>query len=552
MDKKALTKEVHLEHAGTLKDFISEYEKQYLTALKITGEVNASDFNDVLDDMCHTWSEYEDDDDDDENFIIDYDETPKLRILDMRDCTFVGGNSLPDFGYRCILTEFYPPKGIVSFCEDASLFHPDYEYVEKTILPEGLKELNGVFSCSKISELTLPETLEVLGEWALEDCDNLTEIFIPKNVRQIHGGAFAGCSIREFKIDERNPYFVVVDGVIFTKDLKTLVAFPSNYPSPKFTVPDTVTTINDGAFSESKIESVQLPGSLEKIDDQAFAFSQIKKIIIPESVKEIGQLCFRFCKNLEYIKSPAKLKTLGKQFVTGCDKLKSIEIPPTIKEIKCYDLVWTPSLEHIKLNDGLEIISGGYEKVREGSLKEIVFPKTLKSVPGGIFRKCFNLKMFQIDPENPYLCVYEGALYSKDMKKLFAVPDGSRKGFHCPEGVEALNDGLFLEFENLETIELPHSLQVIEGRTFDGCSSLKELTLYENVKKIHFRAFDGCKSLKSLTVYAENPPEIFDTNKSGFVIFGDCKSLTLYVPKNSIDKYREADYWKNIKKIKEI
>ena len=103
-------KEIHLDSPNTLSEFLSPEERQNLVSLKITGVVGEKDFDDVLDDMCETWGEYDDNDD----YIPDYEGPAALRHLDMGEATFVDGDTLPYFGYCSHLETFILPEGIES------------------------------------------------------------------------------------------------------------------------------------------------------------------------------------------------------------------------------------------------------------------------------------------------------------------------------------------------------------------------------------------------------------------------------------------------------
>jgi hypothetical protein len=70
-----------------------------------------------------------------------------------------------------------------------------------------------------------------------------------------------------------------------------------------------------------------------------------------------------------------------------------------------------------------EIVNGTAMIVERGHLKEVNYPKTLRKIPGGLFHNCPEIKEFNIDPENPYFCAIEGAIYTKDGKKLISYED---------------------------------------------------------------------------------------------------------------------------------
>lgn len=288
---------IHLEKANTLAYFLSEEERQTVVSLKITGKIGRKDFTEVLDEMCELYGRYDDDD----NFIPDYELTAALRHLDMGGATYVDGDEMPYFGYCTQLETCILPNGIKSTYEEAEddTGLSESESLRTLILPEGLRKVGGFLACEKLSNVILPEGLEVIAERAFIGCKSISSINIPASVRQIDGTCFANCNIAAFDVDKDNPYFTIVDGVIYSKDLRTLVAFPPAFPDKEFVVPEKTQIIGIYAFYRSDVESVILPESLIKIDDWAFEYSTIQNIVLPNGIESIAENAFNGC---EYLK----------------------------------------------------------------------------------------------------------------------------------------------------------------------------------------------------------------------------------------------------------
>ncbi|MDR1722861.1 MAG: hypothetical protein LBR84_02825 [Tannerella sp.] len=105
-----MKKEIYLEKAGTLHKFLTESEKDNVTHLKLSGFINEKDF-DVLDDMCSSNGEHIGDVPYDE-FVIDDNEPPFLKFLDMGECFMEGETTLPYFTYYSKLEEVILPRNI--------------------------------------------------------------------------------------------------------------------------------------------------------------------------------------------------------------------------------------------------------------------------------------------------------------------------------------------------------------------------------------------------------------------------------------------------------
>lgn len=337
------SKVIHLEKPNTLSQFLSEKERQEVVSLKITGLIGRQDFDDVLDDMCTVWGEYDNDD----NFIPDYDGSAPIRILDMGEATYVDGEELPYFGYHTQLETVVLPQGIKSTQEGHDEALSESERLQTLILPAGLKKVGGFNSCPNLTGVVLPEGLEEVESFAFCGCEAITSIRLPKSLKKLDGSCFGGCNIEAYEIDNDNPYFSAVDGVIYSKDLTTLVAFPSADPNKHFTVPTTTRIIGDSAFMDSQINSIELPESLTTIEGWAFQGSRIQSIVMPDSIIEIGELVFRFCGELEHVRLSHGLTEIPAQAFTGCPKLKSLEVPSNIMRIHFLALVWAGNLNAI-------------------------------------------------------------------------------------------------------------------------------------------------------------------------------------------------------------
>lgn len=123
------------------------------------------------------------------------------------------------------------------------------------------------FDClSSLKELQIPVTITRL-EWCFYDCLNLEAI----------------------NVDEANPEFCSIDGVLFSKDRKVLIAYP-NAHEKEYYVPDGVVEIGHFAFKTCRnVEIIHLPKSVLKIGHNAFyQCDNLKKVYLPDDIKEIG------------------------------------------------------------------------------------------------------------------------------------------------------------------------------------------------------------------------------------------------------------------------
>lgn len=368
-------KQIHLEKPNTLEKFLSEKERREIESLKITGVIGRKDFDKVIDGMCEVWGNYDDEEDE---FTPDYESAAALKCLDMGEATYVDGDDLPYFGFHTQLETCILPKGIKRTIDGFEIETglSESEKLQTLVLPEGLKTAAGFQSCPNLTGLMLPEGLETIESFAFSGCESINQMRIPASVREIDGSCFAGCKIAAFDVDVDNPYFTAIDGVIYNKDLTTLVAFPSAYPNKHFVVPQGVQVIGDLAFMDSQIDTIELPEGLTTIEGWAFQSSTIRNIEIPDSVTTIGELAFRFCLELENVRLSNGLTEILEQTFNSCRNLKKIAIPASVKNIE-NSAFHNNNLQTIIMNGTLppKIIYEKYYDCQEYGNIELLVPK---------------------------------------------------------------------------------------------------------------------------------------------------------------------------------
>ena len=155
--------------------------------------------------------------------------------------------------------------------------------LEEIMLPEGLTIIGEEsFSYCHISSLVLPESLIRICEQAFEGC-YLTTITIPKNVahlgspeeepgeeENLYASVFSGCHfLTAVNVDEENMVYASINGLLLTKDLKTLLYCPNGITG-NVVIPEGTEYLRSTSFSEGLLTTVTLPVSLKYIDNFVF------------------------------------------------------------------------------------------------------------------------------------------------------------------------------------------------------------------------------------------------------------------------------------------
>ena len=186
----------------------------------------------------------------------------------------------------------------------------------------GVREIPSNFlsykSCT--SYITLPRTLNSIGENAFREAHALTSIVIPEGITTISSGAFHDC--------------VSLESVTLPSTLTTIgyEAFYRCHYFETLTIPNSVTTIEDGAFNYCSFGTLNLPATWTTIGT-TFSCCDIQTLNIPEGVITIGDSAFSGCFSLTSVNIPEGVTTIGDHAFDNCYDLRSVTLPSTLQTI---------------------------------------------------------------------------------------------------------------------------------------------------------------------------------------------------------------------------
>ena len=179
-----------------------------------------------------------------------------------------------------------------------------------------------------IRKLRLPESLRWIGSegismGSLEELrlaggtefspDAFYSVRIDRMIlgKEYRGGIPEGeyLGVREWKVEEGNPLYCDMDGVLYSADRKVLMRYPSRSPAEHYDVPAGTEEIRERAFSddgtEIRLKSLSLPIGLKKIGEYAFAdCGYLLSLTVPLTVRELAPNAFRNCVSLERLSLP--------------------------------------------------------------------------------------------------------------------------------------------------------------------------------------------------------------------------------------------------------
>lgn len=410
---------------------------------------------------------------------------------------------------------------------------------------------------------------------------------------------FGGCkSLTAIFVDSANAEYTSINGCLYTKDGKTLLAVPGGLKEITFaqtaetistcaffdtmtasvTIPDTIKTINLAAFyrctrleemtvpfiGESETENTQMlyifgsaenvpallrkvtyTGSATALPDRAFYnLKGVTEINYPDTVTTIGDYAF-YGTAITSLNLGSGVTTIGEYAFASTSLTGEIVVPAKITSLGSYAFAFNQSITKATIAEGIkEIPEGLFFAYQTGSsssgyyyyssLEEIVIPASVETIGAGAFYYAGS---------NYY---YNYAAGQQTDEVLLTIANGSK--------LKTIGDSAFA-YSGVTKLSLPATVTSIGSLAFFGCDQLSEVTIGtaaegSAIASFSVASFGYCNALRTFTIYkdvksAEDVPQILSTSSysaTTYNLFYQTSEIpSIYV--NGVQYYKAADHW---------
>ena len=304
----------------------------------------------------------------------------------------------------------------------------------------------------KIKTLKVKEGVTSIGHRAFEFCDKLSSVSLPDSLVSIGDYAFSNCPIK------------------------------------KISLPPNLETLHLGAFTTTKLTSIKLPSKLKFLGPRVFSGTRLKTVTIPASVTTIdheqGSPFFGIdtlesisvsSKNKNYCAKDDILFSKDKTVLIQYPQSKSgssYSVPSSVKVLGDFALSGT-KLKKVVLPEGLETI--GLEAFHASKkIAKLSIPSTVKKIVNHNLGYCASLEAINVSKNNTHYSSLDGVLFNKDQTLLIRYPIAKEDRYYTvPNTVTTIEGGAFSYNDYLVTLTFPDSVKNIGNYIVDYCHSLQ-------------------------------------------------------------------------------
>ena len=441
-------------------------------------------------------------------------------------------------------------------------------------------------NCDQMTSITIPSSVTSIGDYAFWCCSSLTAVRvgweIPLSLSYynylqesnyanatlyVPQGSKAAYQAAEYWKDCKEIVEYAITSITFA-DANVKAICVQNWDTDgdgelSFDEAAVVTDLGEVFYGTSitSFDELQYFTGLTSIDSYAFyRCSGLTSVTIPESVTSIGQYAFGSCSNLTSVTIPESVTSIGTYAFSGCSGLTSVHISDLAAWCNVsFSTSGSNPLEyahHLYMNgeevkdlvipDSVTSI-GTYAFYGCSDLTSVTIPNSVTAIGDDAFSYCSGLTSVHISDLEAWCNIQFISAFSSPLfyAHHLYLNGEEVKDLVIPNSVTSIGNSAFDACYGLTSVTIPNSVTSIDIQAFYACTGLTSATIPSSVTSIGNNAFCGCSSLTSVKVGMASPLSIAE------VTFSNRTNATLYVPKGSKAAYQAANYWKDFKEIVE-
>jgi hypothetical protein len=213
------------------------------------------------------------------------------------------------------------PSSITTFGDQA---FGNCQNLKSVTFEEGLTNIgNFAFvNCLSLASITIPSSITTIGDAAFQFC-SFASVNVPSGLTTIGIDVFSGCT-NLISITSDNVLYPAYNNVLYSNQ-NEIVVYPIGLSSPSYTIRPGTTSIYGGAFSFSKLTSINIPSSVTNIDVDGFNYcTNLVSVKFEDGLITIGSNAFNNCRRLVSVTIPSSVTTIGDYAFDSCDNLNTV------------------------------------------------------------------------------------------------------------------------------------------------------------------------------------------------------------------------------------
>lgn len=321
-------------------------------------------------------------------------------------------------------------------------------FLENISFPDGIETIpeNVCRSDSRLKSVVMPETVRSIGDYAFYQCSALTDITLHEGLEELGNCCLSDIGAAELtipstirKCDSFCHGYRYLRKVIFADGIENIPYHCLKGTAiQEVVLPDSVKTISGDAFNQCKqLSTVNLPEGLETINPNAFSnTTKLEEITIPSTLKS-ARAAFH-SSGLKKVVFADGIETVPYGILTSCTSLEKVVLPDSVKVIDTEAFIGTKKLQSIKFPENLKTIRSN--AFNGSGLRNVAIPDSVTQLGNSAFEKCTRLRTAIIG-----------------------------------NGVTSIPQSIFSGDTSLRKVVLPDTLEGISYDSFAGCPELSEI-----------------------------------------------------------------------------